>query len=388
MPCPACDQVEAHPVFLSRAPVPTLQNTTLASREAAIRFPHGALSFAQCQNCSFVWNVAFDESLICYDETYNNDVSSSTYYRQHLEERADAIIASVPEDVPIHYVEIGCGNADFLRLVIERASGRVATALGFDPSFSSSIPLPQNAKVYREHFSSKSRAKIPAMANVICSRHTIEHIAAPRKFAEGLSAIIQREDQKLFVETPTVDWIFENTAFYDFFYEHCTLFNAHSLQRMFADFEVTGIVGTVYGGQYLWAELHRGSVQLSDSSVLPGSRELAAKFVSECSVLTAHWVNAVANKKPGARIGIWGAASKGVTFALIMNQAGQKIDFAIDLNKDKQGCYTPLTGIRIERPELVRLTNEDTVIVVNPNYLQEIRNEIAAMGADPRVSCL
>ena len=42
---------------------------------------------------------------------------------------ADRIIGSVPEDQEIHYVEIGCGEADFLRLVVERANGNAPQQL-------------------------------------------------------------------------------------------------------------------------------------------------------------------------------------------------------------------------------------------------------------------
>lgn len=345
---------------------------------------------AQCQKCSFVWNSAFSDSLICYDENYNNDVSQSAYYQQHLNARADAVLAAIPADKPIHYVEIGCGDASFIKLVIERAKGRVASAVGFDPSFSANDTLPENVVIHQEMFTEDSLDKIPAEANIICSRHTIEHISAPRSFIAPLAQTVRQSDRVLLLETPNVDWIFQNTAFFDFFFEHCSLFNAASMKTMMADFGLSGSVGLVYGDQYLWGVFRSG-----DEGTFKGSPEdvaisckLAAQFQAETAKSEAHWTTALSTRDREGRIGIWGMASKGVTFALVMQQAGHQVDFGIDLNPQKQGCFAPLTGLEIQAPQDVGLTDQDTVIVMNPNYAEEIRATIAQMGAKPRIITL
>ena len=387
VPCPCCATRATHPLLVERAPVPTLQNTALASREEARAFPAASLAMAQCQTCSFVWNAAFSDDLIRYDESYDNDVSGSAYYRAHLEARADAILDAIPADTPIHYVEIGCGEADFMVLLMRRAGGRVVSATGFDPSFSGRVALPEGAVVHRGFFTAASHALIPQAANVICSRHTIEHIAAPRPFAATLAGILTRPDQRLFVETPIVDWIFAQTAFFDFFFEHCSLFNPASMGRMFAEYGLSGPIVPVYGGQYMWAELRRGDVPAGgDAEAVRAARTLAARYVAEADARMAHWTREVAAARAsGGRVGIWGAASKGVTFALLLDQAGEAPDFAIDVNPGKQGRHMPLTGLRIDPPGAVGLTDRDTVIVMNPNYLEEIRADLAAMGTAPRL---
>ncbi|MGO4915873.1 class I SAM-dependent methyltransferase [Pseudogemmobacter sp. W21_MBD1_M6] len=366
-----------------------MQNTTLPSRQAALDFPKASLAMAQCATCSFVWNDAFSDDLIQYDETYNNDVLGSAFYRAHLEARADDVIAAIPGDTPIHYVEIGCGEADFLRLVVERSEGRVHSAVGFDPSFSGKTPLPACAVVHREFFTSDSISKISRDANIFCSRHTIEHIAEPRQFTECLSNALRRDDQVLFIETPSVDWIFENAAFYDFFFEHCSLFTPHALRSMFGQHGLKGEVRAVYGAQYLWAEIRKGAATPDSPSDVEQAIARQSRYVEEAGRLIDTWTRTLQNRTSNGRIGIWGTASKGVTFALIMRQAGQEIGFAIDLNRQKQGCFMPLTGIEIQAPDAVGLTDDDTVIVMNPNYLDEIRHDIAGMSATkPRIVCL
>jgi len=386
--CPACTFSDNHKVFLSRQPVPTLQNTIVRSHSEALNFPAASLAMTQCKKCSFVWNKDFSDNLINYDESYDNNVLGSQFYRKHLAERVDALLSSVPADQPIHYVDIGCGEADFLRLLVERSEGRTVSAMGFDPSFSGTVPLPDNAVVHREFFTQESYSKIPAQANVICSRHTIEHIANPRAFAKTLADFIKRPDQTLFIETPTVDWIFQNVAFYDFFFEHCSLFNPASLNQMFGEFGLGGEIQTVYGDQYMWAKFNRLNPGKQVSQTNPDPDMLLAKYLEQSKSVIEKWVDRFANLRDNQRIGIWGAASKGVTFALIMKQAGYDISFAIDLNRQKQDCYIPVSGIKIQSPEAAGLTSGDTVIVMNPNYLQEITTDIERLGVSPEVTCL
>jgi len=372
--CPVCNLNDTHREIVKRKSVPTLQNTTLRNKAEALGFPSGDLLFQQCENCSFVWNSCFDDDLICYDETYNNDVSSSGYYKAHLNARVDAILAAIPEDIPIHYLEIGCGDGEFLHLLIERANGRIKSATGFDPSYSSKRPLPENVTIYKEYFTRENYDVVREDINVICSRHVIEHISDVSSFAKILSEFVSRQDQYVFIETPTVDWIFENTAFFDFFYEHCSLFNPHSIKRLFGRYGLGGNVELVYGNQYLWAELRPSNPLIMRTAETDIGLELATIYKERSKTLINGWVERLKNRKPNERTGIWGAASKGVTFALIMDQGGEGIDFAIDLNKDKQGCFAPITGVEIQSPKSVGLSKNDTIIVMNPNYYDEIKN--------------
>ena len=72
---------------------------------------------------------------------------------------------------------------------------------------------------------------------------------------------------------------------------------------------------------------------------------------------------------------MWGGASKGVIFTLLMNRAGAGLDTVIDINPAKQGRYLAATGIRVSAPDEVvpRLPDGADVFVMNSNYLREIR---------------
>lgn len=73
---------------------------------------------------------------------------------------------------------------------------------------------------------------------------------------------------------------------------------------------------------------------------------------------------------------VWGGASKGVIFSLFLERAGGKVDRVIDINPAKQGRFLPGTGLRVMSPEegLADLPQGSLIQVMNPNYLEEIRN--------------
>jgi hypothetical protein len=78
-----------------------------------------------------------------------------------------------------------------------------------------------------------------------------------------------------------------------------------------------------------------------------------------------------------------GAASKGATFATLIDPDGERLAGTIDINPAKVGKFMPATGLPIVSPSI--LQNGDTVIAMNPNYRSEIASEIDAIGIAARL---
>ncbi len=62
-------------------------------------------------------------------------------------------------------------------------------------------------------------------------------------------------------------------------------------------------------------------------------------------------------------------------FAILRERAGCPVDTVIDINPAKQGKYLPGTGLLVQAPrDVIDTLPPDTVVhVMNPNYLEEIR---------------
>jgi C-methyltransferase C-terminal domain len=190
---------------------------------------------------------------------------------------------------------------------------------------------------------------------------------------------------RVFIETPCVAWILDKRAMQDFFYEHCSLFTVpsltHALQR--AGFEVIR-VDHVFGGQYLWAEAVAAPQVAASAPKNAGIGSLAGAYEQ----FQKRWRETLQKAYLGGPIALWGAGAKGVTFALMIDPSGQLIDHAIDINPAKQGRHLPGSGLAVLSPEKSRARNPRTIVVMNPNYIEEIRAQAVSAGMTPNFMTL
>jgi hypothetical protein len=166
---------------------------------------------------------------------------------------------------------------------------------------------------------------------------------------------------RVFTETPTVEWILDNRATYDFFYEHCNYFTKQTLE--FAS-SLAGLacssVDLVFGDQYLWAESSVGSnpAPMRDQAIV-GKAEAAASEFSSMGAKQRQLIDDLS----ATGLAVWGAGAKGVTFASLLDPDASRIQCLIDVNPQKQSRYAQEAwklGVR-------------SVLVMNSNYLNEIR---------------
>lgn len=82
---------------------------------------------------------------------------------------------------------------------------------------------------------------------------------------------------------------------------------------------------------------------------------------------------------------IWGAGAKGVTFLNLIDPDRAYIDFVIDVNPNKIGNFLPGTGHEIVSIEAIAQRGISTVIVMNPNYIDENKSLIAKHQIDVKL---
>jgi SAM-dependent methyltransferase len=321
--------------------LPTLQNRVYRSAIEAKSCPLGDVRLIEDLRTGLVYNDAFRPELIKYDSNYNNEQATSPFFRQHLQTVAH-IVARYLGRTGI--VEIGCGKGFFLEMLA--ADG--VEVIGFDPAYEG-----ENPRVRKEHF--QSRQAGPCEGLVL--RHVLEHIQNPMEFLFKLKETSNAG--AIYIEVPCFDWICQNRAWFDIFYEHVNYFRLSDFNRMFGRVQ---IAETSFGGQYL--------------SIVADLRTLREpKFSSEDRVQFPPDFTASLVPRSMHRSAVWGAGSKGVIFALLMERRGAKPDFVIDINPAKQGQYLPATGLRVSSPSdtLKNLEDGATIFVMNRNYLAEIR---------------
>jgi hypothetical protein len=81
----------------------------------------------------------------------------------------------------------------------------------------------------------------------------------------------------------------------------------------------------------------------------------------------------------GARTVIWGSGAKAVSFLNAIGGAG-RIDIVVDINPRKQGKFIPGSGQQIVPPQFLANHQPDSVIVMNPVYVAEVKAALAESG--------
>jgi SAM-dependent methyltransferase len=328
--------------------LPVFQNKIYPTAESAKRAVTGDVALVQCPQSGLVGNALFQPALLDYDADYQNEQACSEAFRSHLERVLQILQAHVsPGEVGI---EIGCGKGYFLEMLA--SSG--ANVTGYDPAYEGSNP-----RVRKQYFGSDELTLIP---DYLVLRHVLEHIPSPWRFISELLSVC-KAGTKIYIEVPCFEWIVENNAFYDVFYEHVNYFTLDVLRHVFRNIIDCG---KIFGGQYLYV------IAQLDSFRVP--KGYTGKMFTPLT-MDKYLTNLLARRtSDSGELYVWGAGAKGITFSNIVARHGIKVTSLVDINPAKHNKYAGLSGIPILAPRDV-LPNLDgaDVFVMNPVYLNEIK---------------
>jgi SAM-dependent methyltransferase len=382
--CPVCGLGSTEP-FFDLATVPVHCNIlwpTAAEAQSAVR---GAVSLVLCSGCGLVFNAAFDPSLVTYDESYEN----SLHHSPRFEAYAEALARDLSDRLNLRdqlVVEVGCGKGEFLRRLCQTAGAR---GVGIDASYDPNLApadADDSVRFIREAFTSVPKDLQPAL--VFC-RHVLEHLQDPAPFVGRLAEPAMRSAGcRVFIEVPNVLSTLRDLGIWDIIYEHCNYFSAPALGRLC---ESAGLsverAYTAFGEQFLCIEAHGG--QPSPSPTHSGDvrelRELAARFSSEYRHKVTRWQTRLSQfHVEGRTVALWGAGSKGITFANSVpgGGAGGAVTCLVDLNPRKHGRFVPGTGQPVVPPNALKQLRPDVIIVMNPLYREEIGTLARELGLD------
>ena len=220
---------------------PIFQNRMYDSREEAMSCPLGDIRLVEDLETGLVYNEAFRPELMDYDCSYQNEQAVSAIFQQHLNEMTNVIERRLGK---INLVEIGCGKGFFLELLLSRGFD----VTGFDPSYEGNNP-----RIKNKYFDSGQGIK----SKGIILRHVLEHVQNPVAFLMSLRDANDGAGM-IYIEVPCFDWICQNRAWFDVFYEHVNYFRESDFYRTFENVIESG---KGFGGQYLYVVADLASIR-------------------------------------------------------------------------------------------------------------------------------
>jgi hypothetical protein len=330
--------------------LPVFQNKVYATPVEAGAAEKGGVLLMKSKRSGFVFNHDFNPGIMNYDQNYHNEQSNSLVFKNHLTEVLELLKSFGIKNKKV--VEVGSGKGIFFEMMMKEG----IDCYGFDPAYEG-----DNPRITKDYFSNKYNG---INAGVIIMRHTLEHIPNPFSFIHTLAAANNYQGH-LFIEVPTFDWIKKKEAFWDIFYEHCNYFTEETLSVMFKEAKT----GDFFGGQYifLWADLK----QLQNEIPARIPAKVGEGLIFERKInFYSHFL------KTSRPLLIWGAGAKGSTFLNLLDPDRNAVSCVVDINPAKQNRYIGGTGHKICSPEVLDTFSSGNILVMNENYLAEIRNSI------------
>jgi SAM-dependent methyltransferase len=389
--CTVCGSASTVPV-ITLDQVPILCSVQWPSRQEAIHAPRGTIELSFCSECGHLFNSVFDASLMQYSDAYDCSLHFSASFNQYAEALADRLIAKYQlngKDI----VEIGCGKGEFLTMLCERGENR---GLGFDVSYEPGrAHASERITFIKDYFQEKY---LESNADLVVCRHVLEHIPQPASFLAAVrQALGERMQTAVYFEVPNALFTLEDLGVWDLIYEHCSYFSPSSLRSAFAHsgFHVTDM-DIAFDGQFLSIEAmpdpdasraHKTLITPRENERLERLSENVGAFRESYLNKLGEWharlKNSCAQHK---RTVLWGAGAKGVMFLNALD-LGSVVEYVVDINPHKQGLYIAGTGQQIVSPEFLADYKPDAVIVMNPIYQDEIKQQLDLVGAAAEVCC-
>ncbi|MFH1674067.1 MAG: class I SAM-dependent methyltransferase [Pseudomonadota bacterium] len=362
----------------------------MPTRAKALNYPTGDILLGFCCNCGFISNVAFDAGLL----EYSSDCEESQGFSSTFNKFSHNLATYLIEKYDLHHkdiLEIGCGKGEFLTLLCELGQNR---GVGFDPAYVRGRHTSKAADriTFIQDFYSEKYAGY--QADFICCKMTLEHIHRTEQFVSTVrQAIEDRLNTIVFFQIPDVTRILRDCAFEDIYYEHCSYFSPGSLARLFRKcrFDVIHLA-TEYDDQYLIIE----AKPADPPSLPPLPREddieklkhYVEGFQTKYQSKLFSWQKRLQKiSAKDQRLVLWGSGSKAVSF-LTTFQVYDAIEYVVDINPYRHGSYMAGTGQEIVAPEFLQEYNPDMVIIMNPIYYDEIKQDLNRMGLNPHLLTL
>ena len=391
--CPNCLEGEVS-LFYRVDDVPVHSVLLLNTREQALSYPKGTVELGFCKSCGFIFNTAFDPSLHEYYSEYESSQAFSSTFNSFAKKLAQQLIERNGlrgKDI----IEIGCGQGEFIRLLCGLGNNH---GIGFDPAYNESRsteiqigPGGSNADVtfIKDFYTEKY---VNYNADFIFCKMTLEHIQDTANFIRSIrGSIADRTETNVFFQIPEASQILDETAFWDIYYEHCSYFTPVSLAKLFvgSGFDVTDI-WTDYNDQYLMIEANPGKGEIlfdfNEDRQLNLIKSKVDNFKTNFPGKLEYWnAKLKAVEEKGLKTVVWGSSSKGVAFLTTLGAGCDVIEYVVDINPYRQGSFMAGTGQEIVAPEFLQEYKPDLVIVMNPIYTEEIKNNLSMLQLLPDV---
>ena len=322
--------------------------------------PRGRLDLHRCPSCHLVQlaeNPPLDQM---YGANYGYRSGLNSGMVTHLQQkvaRLEGKVGLAPGDVVL---DIGSNDATLLCSYTTDGIERVGidpVGVNYRENYSDGLSL------IPEFFSERawSAAGASAKPRLITSIAMFYDLERPAVFAKDIAAVLAPDGVWHF-EQSYLPTMLQKVSYDTICHEHLEYYSLATVERILssADLQVIDVeMNDVNGGSFAVTATHRDGPQAAEAPHLGWLRNQESQLRLDRPERYERFARQVAQHRDrlrlliadlrsgGARVAAYGASTKGNVLLQFCELGPDDLDFVIEVNKDKFGCFTPGTRIPI-----------------------------------------
>ena len=387
MNCRFCGKEIKH-LFVSLGKMP-LANAFLTAEQMHKKEKMYPLDVYLCDGCFLVQLPEFEPPEKIFSD-YAYFSSCSQTWLEHSMAYVDKMIGLFGINSNSCVVEVASNDGYLLQYFAERK----IPVLGIEPARNvAEAAIKKGIPTEIVFFGTETASRIlkkNKCADLILGNNVLAHVPDINDFVAGLKILLKSEGI-ITMEFPHLMHLIEGAQFDTIYHEHFSYFSFLTVENIFsahglAIFDVEEL--STHGGSLRIYARHRGYKRLNISERVLKLKQCEidkgyskinnySGFDDKVKKIKSDILNFLIRAKNDCKTIVgYGAPAKGNT---LLNHCGIKtdlIDYTVDRNPYKQGCYLPGSHIPIEVPERIKETKPDYIVILPWNIKDEIMEQM------------
>ncbi len=371
--------------FLDLGITPLSDRILDVARKAAPE-PTFPLEVVFCPTCTLVQILEAVPPATLYGDDYPYYSSFSDFLLKHSRDNALGLIEDRKLNENSLVVELASNDGYLLKNFAERG----IPVLGIDPAegpanVAIAAGIPTLIEFWGREFAQKL-VDDGKRADVIIANNVMAHIPDINGFVAGMRTLI-RDDGVISIENPYVRDLIDHGEFDTVYHEHHSYFSCTSVDALMRRnglfLNDVKYFENLHGGTLRWICGPKEQVSPTAQKYLDDEKangitsfEYYREFSDKVEVIKRDLLKLLHDlKAQGATIAGYGAAAKASTLINFIGIDETLVDFVVDRNTHKHGCWMPGGRLPIFPPSALLERRPDYTIVFAWNLLNEISSQ-------------
>ena len=348
-----------------------------------------------CEKCLLVQLDQFEPPERIFSDDYAYFSSYSDSWLKHARDYTEYVIRRFGYGKQHFVVEIASNDGYLLQYFVQHG----IPVLGIEPAANCAAEAKKkNVPTTTRFFGARTAEQLVRegrRASLLLGNNVLAHVPDLNDFVQGMKLMLD-EQGVITMEFPHLLRLIAENQFDTIYHEHFSYFSFLTAEKVFQRHGIT-----LFDVEKL--PTHGGSLRIFGRHAADASKPVGASVAALKAEELAAGLDRMETysafdervkrtkrglldflvrvKNEGRRVVGYGAPAKGNTLLNYCGVRSDFVDFTVDRNPHKQGCYLPGTRIAILHPDKIREARPDYLLILPWNLKEEIIEQTSYIRA-------